>query len=49
MSDDQIIEVVDEIADDVDPVRVEREAQRLGITVEELMHRVTVEILSRNA
>lgn len=46
-NEEDIIEVVDEIADDIDPPRIEREANRLGITVEELLERVKKEILTR--
>jgi hypothetical protein len=48
-TEDDIAEVVDEIADDVNPPRLAGEAERLGITAEELLAKVTVEVLSRLA
>jgi hypothetical protein len=48
-TEDDITEVVDEIADDIDPPRLEREAERLGITADTLLARVTVEVLTRLA
>jgi len=42
-----ITEVVDELTDELDPIRIENEAERLGITAEELLHRITKETLSR--
>lgn len=42
-----IIEVVDEFADAINPDRVLDEAERLGLTVEELMERVKVEVMTR--
>lgn len=45
--EDEIIEVVDEIADDINPERIDREAERLEITAADLMDRVRQEVLSR--
>lgn len=42
-NEDQITEVVDEIVDDLDPVRIENEAERLGITSQVLIDRVANE------
>lgn len=47
MSNDDISEIVDEIADDVDPVRIEREAERLGLKPEQLLDRVVNEVMAR--
>lgn len=47
MSESDIIEIVDEIADDVDPVRIERAADRLGISPAELLKRVMAEVEAR--
>jgi len=41
--DEDIGLVVDEIVDDMDPARLEREAGRLNIPVEQLLDRVLVE------
>jgi hypothetical protein len=48
-TESDIIEVVDEIVDDMNPPRIESEAERLGLTPEELLARVTAEALSRLA
>jgi len=45
--DDDIVEVVDEIVDDIDPTRIESEAKRLNITVDVLMTRVIAELSAR--
>lgn len=42
-------EVVDEIVDDMDPVRIDREADRLDLTVDELIARVVTELKARLA
>lgn len=48
MSNDQkILEAVDQIAERLDPDEIEETAERLGITVEELMHRVGAEVLGQ--
>lgn len=44
---DDISEVVDELADELNPPRVEREAERLGISVDELLQRVVTEVTAR--
>jgi hypothetical protein len=44
---DDLSEVVDEIVDDMDPLRLENEAERLGVTVVELIDRVAVEAKAR--
>jgi hypothetical protein len=49
MTEEDIVEVVDEIADDVDPPRIEREADRLGLTPDELLNRVVTEVMTRLA
>lgn len=49
MSEDDVSEVVDELADELDPARVEREAERLGVTVDELLQRVVTEVKARLA
>lgn len=45
--EDDIVEVVDEFADALDPSRVEREAERLGLTVAELLDRIVTEVKAR--
>lgn len=45
--EDDTSEVVDEIADDLNTERIQREAQRLGISEEELLDRVVVEAKAR--
>ena len=45
--DDDIVEVVDEIVDDIDPMRIEREAKRLDITTGVLMDRIVTELKAR--
>jgi hypothetical protein len=47
MNENDIVEVVDEIVDDVDPSRIEREAERLGISKDELMSRILNELRAR--
>lgn len=47
MSEQDVLEVVDEIADDVDPTRVEDAADRLGLTVDYLLGRVVSEVKTR--
>jgi hypothetical protein len=47
MSENDIVEVVDEIVDDMDPTRVESEAERLGITTDNLIDRCVHEMKSR--
>lgn len=56
MSEDDIVAVVDECADalmgecdDGTGDRIVREANRLGLTAEELLHRISVEVLARIA
>lgn len=44
---DDITDVVDEIADEIDPARIEREAIRLGIDPHELIDRVATELKAR--
>ena len=46
-SDNDIVEIVDEIVDDIDPRTIEREAERLGLTTDELINRVVTELKSR--
>jgi hypothetical protein len=48
-NDDEISEIVDEIVDEMNPVRVEREAERLGITVDDLLARIVTEMNARLA
>lgn len=43
MSEQDILEVVDEFVDNLDPSRLESEAERLGITVEVLLERIVNE------
>src|SRR5215472_11931949 len=45
--DDDITEIVDEIVDDMDPVRVDREAERLDLGVDELLGLVVAEVKAR--
>jgi len=48
MPDEQdVVDVVDEIVDDIDPSRFMREAAKLGLTVEELIGRVANELRAR--
>lgn len=47
MDDNDIVEVVDEIVDDLDPMRLEREAHRLALTTEQLLKRVIAETRAR--
>jgi hypothetical protein len=42
-----VLEVVDELADDLDPPRVERRAEQLGLSVDELLGRVVAEVKTR--
>lgn len=44
---DDIIEVVDEIVDDIDPSRVDRLAGRLELTHDELIERIVNELKAR--
>jgi hypothetical protein len=47
-SEQDIVETVDEIVDDIDPLRVDREAERLGIdAVPDLTNRIQAELLAR--
>lgn len=46
-SSQDILEVVDEIADDADPIRIENEAERLGLPVDKLLEMVVNEIKAR--
>lgn len=48
-NNDEISEIVDEIVDDLDPARIEREARRLGITVDDLLARIVTEMNARLA
>jgi hypothetical protein len=43
----EIMDVVDEFADALNPPVVESEAERLGLTVEELLRRVVAEVQER--
>jgi hypothetical protein len=45
--DDDIVQVVDEIVDDMDPLRIENEINRLGIPLDTLLQRVLVELKDR--
>lgn len=45
--EEDIVDVVDEVVDDVDVVRLQREAHRLGIAIEELIDRIQNEIKAR--
>lgn len=47
--EEDIIEVVDEIADQADPARIASEAERLGITTDDLIDRVAFELKVRDA
>lgn len=47
MDDDDLLESVDELADAIDPLAVERVAVQNDTTIEEVMRRVTNEIKSR--
>lgn len=47
MSEQDLLEIVDEMADTLDPTRVEAEAERFGITPEDLIDRVAHELKSR--
>jgi division protein CdvB (Snf7/Vps24/ESCRT-III family) len=44
---DDIIEVVDEIVDDINPNRVDRVLEQLDLTLDDLMTRVTNELKAR--
>lgn len=44
-----VLEVVDEFVDNLDPSRLESEADRLGLTVEALIDRIAVEAKARCA
>ena len=46
-TDDDVVEIVDELVDELDPVRVEREAERLGLSVDELLARIVAETKDR--
>lgn len=46
-SNEEIDTVVDEMVDEMDQVRIERETERLNITLEALMQRVTTELRAR--
>lgn len=43
------LEVVDEFTDNLDPDRIEAEAERLGLTVDSLLERVVHEVKTRLA
>jgi hypothetical protein len=43
----EISEVVDEFADELDPIRIRSEAERLGITAESLLDRIVTETKTR--
>lgn len=45
--EEDISEVVDEIVDDMDPTRITREAEMLGIKEDELLRRVNNEMKAR--
>lgn len=47
MNENEITEVVDEIVDDMDPSRIESEAERLGLKAEDLLARVFAEARER--
>ena len=44
-----LLEVVDEITDDLDPARIEQEAERYGLTTDELLGMVVTETRARIA
>jgi hypothetical protein len=46
-AEQDIIDTVDEIVDDIDPVRIEREADRLGLSTDELIERVLHQLKTR--
>lgn len=46
-NEQDISEVVDEFVDELDPTRVEREVERLGLSTEELFDRIVVETKTR--
>lgn len=48
-ADDQIVEIVDELVDSLDPLTVQREADRLELPVDELLTRVVAETKARLA
>ena len=45
--EDDIIDVVDEFADALDPIRIDAEAERLGITAATLLDRIVTEAKAR--
>lgn len=47
MSTQDILQVVDEFADALDPDRILAEAERLGLTVAELLRRIVTEVEAR--
>jgi hypothetical protein len=47
ITDDEIVEIVDEIADELNPHFIYAEAKRLGLSMEDLLERVTVEVRAR--
>jgi hypothetical protein len=49
MNEQELIDVVDEIVDDLNPPRIESEAERLGVSITELMTRVVKELNARLA
>jgi hypothetical protein len=46
-NEDDVAEVVDEMADELDPVHVLSEANRLGVSVDDLLDRVVAEVKAR--
>lgn len=49
MAEDDVSEVVDEFTDELNPPRIESEADRLGISVDELLQRIVTEVKARIA
>lgn len=47
MSDQEIEQVVDEIVDDIKPDDLAEEAEKLGLTADELLNRVVTEVRAR--
>jgi hypothetical protein len=44
-----IVEAIDEYVDDIDPSRIEREAEQYGLTVDEYINRIVNELKVRLA
>lgn len=49
MNDDDIAEIVDEFVDELNPALLDSEAERLGLTVDALLHRILTEAKARIA